>query len=169
MIKVICFAEMYPSSVNAYMGSFIHSQNRALMEKGIEIKVISPVPWIPFPLSLKDQWAKFNRIPRKEVLDGIEVYHPRRPILPKGLAFHLNGFLYYKCIYQVVIELLDRFDFDLIHAHVALPDGFAVALLTKEIRRPLIITVHGKDTANAQWSTARRNQRCEAAIFKALM
>lgn len=169
MIKVICFAEMYPSSVNAYMGSFIHSQNRALMEKGIEIKVISPVPWIPFPLSLKEQWAKLNRIPRKEVLDGIEVYHPRRPILPKGLAFHLNGFLYYKCIYQFVIELLHRFDFDLIHAHVALPDGFAGALLTKEIRRPLIITVHGKDTANAQWSTAHRNPRCKAAIFKALM
>ncbi len=169
MIKVICFAEMYPSSVNAYMGSFIHSQNRALMEKGIEIKVISPVPWIPFPLSLKEQWAKLNQIPRKEVLDGIEVYHPRRPILPKRLAFHLNGFLYYKCIHQFVIELLHRFDFDIIHAHVALPDGFAGALLTKEIQRPLIITVHGKDTANAQWSTAHRNLRCKAAIFKALM
>ena len=169
MIKVICFAEMYPSSVNAYMGSFIHSQNRALMGKGIEIKVISPVPWIPFPFSLKEQWSKLNRIPRKEVLDGIEVYHPRRPILPKRLAFHLNGFLYYKCIYQFVIELLHRFDFDLIHAHMALPDGFAGALLTKEIQRPLIITIHGKDTANAQWSTAHRNPRCKAAIFKALM
>jgi len=169
MIRVICFAEMYPSSINAYMGSFIHSQNRALMEKGIEIKVISPVPWIPFPLSLKEQWAKLNRIPRKEVLDGIEVYHPRRPIVPKRLAFHLNGVLYYKCIYQFVIDLFHRFDFDLIHAHVALPDGFAGALLAKEIQRPLIITIHGKDTANAQWSTAHRNPRCKAAILRALM
>jgi len=169
MIKLICFAEMYPSSVNAYMGSFIHSQNRALVEKGVEIKVISPVPWIPFPLSLKERWAKLNRIPKKEALDGIEVYHPRRPILPKRLAFHLNGILYYKCIYQFVIELSHRFDFDLIHAHVALPDGFAGALLTKEIQRPLVITIHGKDTANAQWSTAHRNPRCNPAIFKALM
>jgi glycosyltransferase involved in cell wall biosynthesis len=169
MIKVLCLAEMYPSSVNAYLGSFIHSQNRALMEKGIEIKVISPVPWIPFPLSLKEQWGKLSRIPGKEVLDGIEVCHPRRPILPKGLAFHLNGSLYYKCIYQFVIELLDRFEFDLIHAHVALPDGLAGAFLAKEIRRPLIITVHGKDTANAQWSTAHRNPDCKAAILKAFM
>jgi glycosyltransferase involved in cell wall biosynthesis len=65
--------------------------------------------------------------------------------------------------------LLHRFDFDLIHAHVALPDGFAGALLSKEIQRPLIITIHGKDTANAQWSTAQRNPRCKAAILKALM
>ena len=167
MIKVICFAEMYPSSVNAYMGSFIHSQNRALMEKGIEIKVISPVPWIPFPLSLKEQWAKLNRIPRKEVLDGIEVYHPRRPVMPKRFAFHLNGLFYYKSVHQFVMKLLNRFNFDIIHAHVALPDGFAGALLGREVQRPLIITVHGKDTANAQWSTFHLNPHCKEAILKA--
>jgi hypothetical protein len=167
MIKVICLAEMYPSSVNPYVGSFIHSQNRALMEKGIEIKVISPVPWVPFPLSLQEQWAKLNRIPREEILDGIEVYHPRRFVIPKRFGFHLNGFLYYKFIRQFVMELLNRFNFNLIHAHVALPDGFAGALLGREVQRPLIITVHGKDTANAQWSTVHRNPHCKAAIFNA--
>jgi hypothetical protein len=35
MMKVLCLAEMYPNSANAYLGSFIHWQNRALREKGI--------------------------------------------------------------------------------------------------------------------------------------
>lgn len=168
MIKVLCLSEMYPSSINSYLGSFIHRQNKALIEKGMGVKVISPVPWLPFPLSMREKWGKLNQIPQQEVLDGIEVYHPRRPMIPKRFHFHLNAFLYYQSIRRLVKTLSKEFDFDIIHAHVALPDGMAGTLLKKEIQRPLVITVHGKDTANAQWSTIHRSQHCKEAIFKAL-
>jgi glycosyltransferase involved in cell wall biosynthesis len=62
---------------------------------------------------------------------------------------------------------LNGFDFDLIHAHMAFPDGLAGAELAREARKPLLITVHGKDTANAQWSTVYRSQLCREAILKA--
>jgi teichuronic acid biosynthesis glycosyltransferase TuaC len=165
--KVLCLTEMYPNSDNSFLGSFVHSQNRALAEKGIEIKVISPVPWVPFPLSLKKEWGRLNRIPQEEILDTIEVYHPRRPFIPKRFGFHFNGLLYYRFVRQLVVRLSTKFNFDLIHAHVAFPDGFAGALLGREVQRPLIITVHGKDTANARWSTVHLSEHCKKAIFTA--
>jgi glycosyltransferase involved in cell wall biosynthesis len=167
MMKILCLSEMYPSSVNPYPGSFVHRQNRALTEKGVEIKVISPVPWLPFPLSIRKKWGKFGEIPQYEILDGIEIYHPRRPVIPKRFYFHFNGFLYYNFIRHVVRKSLKEFNIELIHAHVALPDGLAGALLAREIQRPLIITSHGKDTANAAWSTIHFSSHCKEAIYKA--
>lgn len=169
MINVLCLAEMYPNSFNFYPGSFIHRQNRGLMEKGVGIKVISPVSIYPFPRSRRSRWWNLNRIPKHEVLDGIEVCHPRRLVIPKKFGFHFNGFLYYRSIGPSVKKLLSEgFDFHIIHAHVALPDGIAGALLGNEIQRPLVITTHGKDTANAQWSTVHHSPHCKKAIFKAL-
>jgi len=166
MIKVICLSEMYPSSINPYSGSFIHRQNRALVQNGIEIKVISPVPWLPFPFYLKRKWEKLTRTPKYEVMDGIEIYHPRRPVIPKRFYFHINGFLYYQSIRRLVKRIFREFNYDIIHAHVALPDGLAGVLLKREFQKHLVVTVHGKDTANAQWSTIHRSSHCKEAIFK---
>jgi glycosyltransferase involved in cell wall biosynthesis len=167
MIKVICLSEMYPSSVNPYIGSFVHRQNRAFIEKGIEIKVVSPVSWFPFPFSMIKKWKRLTRTPGVELLDGIEIYHPRRYFIPKKFYFHLNGILYYQSIHRLVKKIFETFHFDLIHAHVALPDGLAGALLEKEIHKPLVITVHGKDTANDRWSTVHLGPQSKAAIYKA--
>jgi teichuronic acid biosynthesis glycosyltransferase TuaC len=167
MIKVLCLAEMYPNSVDFYTGSFIHRQNKALVEKGVELKVISPVPWMPYPLSLNERWGRAKKVPAREVLDGIEILHPRRPIIPKRFGFHLNAFLYYLRIRPMVKKLSEVFHFDLIHAHVALPDGLAGSLLKRDLPKPLVITVHGKDTANDRWSTAYLSLQNRKAISKA--
>ncbi len=167
MIKVLCLSEMYPNPLNTHWGSFVHQQNQALMAKGVEIKVVSPVPWIPFPLSLNKAWKKFNQIPKQETLDGIEVYHPRRIAFPQKIQFHRNGFFYYQSILPLIKKIDESFHFNLIHAHVAFPDGVAGAFLKRDLDRPLVITVHGKDTANDRWSTVSLHPLCKKVIFEA--
>ncbi len=55
------------------------------------------------------------------------------PIL-RGISFALFSFL--KAL---------RKDFDIIHAHYAIPQGLAGALIKKVRKKPLVITVHGSD------------------------
>ncbi len=50
-----------------------------------------------------------------------------------------------------------RTDFDLIHAHYAVPQGFAGAVIKKLKKTPLILTVHGSDLTILGGSTITRS------------
>ena len=51
----------------------------------------------------------------------------------------------YLGIKDIVSKIYQKFQFDLIHAHSLLPDGFAGTLVRKKIGVPLIVTIHGSD------------------------
>ena len=145
-MKVLVLSHMYPSTFNEVAGIFVHEQATALVKKGIEVKVVSPVPWTPFPVNhLSPKWRAYSKIPEHTVLDGIEVYYPRYLVFPKGFLFASSGERMYRGIKDVVHEIQDEFPFDLIHANVALPDGYAGMLLSQKYRKPLVVTIHGQD------------------------
>lgn len=59
---------------------------------------------------------------------------------------------------------------DLIHAHAALPCGYAAALIGRELGIPFVITVHGLDafsTAQVKGIAGRRCERASAGVYRA--
>lgn len=145
-MKVLVISHMYPSRFDKVKGIFVHEQVKALKEKGVEIRVVSPVPWAPFPLSkMSRKWESYRAIPLATIWEEVKVWHPRYLAFPRSMFFASAGLRMYQGIKNVVAEIYQEFPFDLIHAHVALPDGYAGMMLSRKYQKPLVITIHGQD------------------------
>jgi glycosyltransferase involved in cell wall biosynthesis len=142
-------------------GIFVHQQVIALQGKGIKIRVIAPVPLAPSPLRYINNFRLYGKIPEHDIRDGIEIYHPRYILLPRKKLFAFSGISYYHGIRRLVSEIHESFSFDLIHAHVALPDGDAGIKVKKRYSKPLITTIHGDDINNV----IGMNTRCKNKIL----
>ena len=160
-MKVLVLSHMYPSTFNEVAGIFVDEQVKALVERGVEIQVVSPVPWAPFPISrMSQKWKAYSEIPAQSVWDGIKVWYPRYLTFPKAWFFASSGQRMHRGIKDVTSKIYQDFPFDLIHAHVALPDGYAAALLGQRFGRPLVVTIHGQDLQH----TVDRNAACRGAV-----
>jgi glycosyltransferase involved in cell wall biosynthesis len=152
---------MYPSTWNEAAGIFVHEQVKALFRQGCKVKVIAPVPWAPYPINrLSVKWKAYSGIPFHSSWEGIEVYYPRYPVFPKAMFFASSGERMYWGIRDLINRVYCEFPFDVIHAHVALPDGFAAMRLKEKYHRPLVVTIHGQDLQ----VTLYRNARCKRAL-----
>ena len=145
-IRTLLFSTLYPSSARPLHGIFVETRLRELLKTGrVQTRVVAPVPWFP---STHERWGYYGRLartPSKEVHNGIEVLHPRYPLLPKiGMttAPLLMALGALRCVQGVIDE---GFDFDVIDAHYYYPDGVAAALLARYFRKPLAITARGSD------------------------
>lgn len=162
-MRVLVISHLYPSTANPTAGLFVHEQVKALIEKGVEVRVVSPVPWAPFPIKhLSSRWCAYSRIPRQAVWEDIPIVYPRYVLFPRNWLLSTSGYRMYLGIRSSVERMYQEFPFDLIHAHVALPDGYAGALLAPRLGRPLVVTIHGQDllrtihlSSACRWAVAR--------------
>ena len=145
-MKILVISHMYPSTFNEVNGIFVHQQVKELREQGCEVKVISPVPWTPFPINkLNAKWKAYSKIPIYEEREKISINYPRYLSFPKSYFFEYSGYSMYLSIKNILRNVYKHFSFNLIHAHTLLPDGFIGILLKKKIGVPLIVTIHGSD------------------------
>lgn len=164
-MKILIISHMYPSSQSQAYGIFIHKQVKALVEQGCEVKVISPVPYAPWPLTiLKKKWQSYASVPAKDKIEGIEVHYPRYLEFPRSFLLEQAGFMMYLGMRGLLKRLSKEFHFDLIHAHVALPDGHAASFFQREYQVPVVITVHGQDFQ----STLHRGEKAKARLAEVL-
>jgi len=164
-VKVLIISHMYPSRINETYGIFVRDQVNALKELGLDVKVISPVPYTPFPMKyIKKKWRDYALIPLRDRVDGIDVFYPRYVEFPKSYLLHHSGYFMYRGIKKVVAKLYEEFPFDIIHAHVAVPDGHSALLVNKEYNVPLVITIHGQDLQ----VTSERNQAWREKLIHVL-
>jgi len=160
-MKVLVISHMYPSEFDEMNGIFVHYQVKALVEKGIKVQVVSPVPWTPFPVNyLSFKWKSYSNIPEKTVYGGINLWYPRYLTFPRAWFFASSGQRMYRGIKDVVKKIYQEFPFDLIHAHVVLPDGFAATKIKCIYHKPMIITIHGQDL----YVTINKNNNCKVAM-----
>ncbi|HID63954.1 MAG TPA: glycosyltransferase family 4 protein, partial [Anaerolineae bacterium] len=154
MHRVLVLSHMYPSLPFPWSGIFVHQQAQALVRAGCAIRVVAPVPLAPPPVRwLRRKWRAYASIPRRRRWDGIGVRSPRYLTLPRAMLFELAGWTYWLGARKSVSDLVQDLDFDLIHAHTTLPDGFAATLFAHRLGIPLVITVHGYDV---QWAVDLR-------------
>lgn len=164
-MKILVISHMYPSRKKGVYGIFVHKHIKALINQGCEVKVISPVPYVPFPLRyIKQKWRDYDDIPKKDIIEGVEVYYPRYIDFPKSFMFAYSGYFMYLGINNIIKKIYKDWKFDIIHSHVGLPDGFAGMLVNKHYKLPNIVTIHGQDFQH----TIHKNERCKKNLYKAL-
>lgn len=148
-MNILVISHMYPNKCNINSGIFIKKQVKALKKvygDNVNIKVISPIPYTPKILALfSDKYKKYYRNPKKITHNNIEVYYPRTFLLPRNLNFKSSGSMFYKSMKNLVEVIYNDFKFDLIHAHVAFPDGECALKLGSIYKKPVITTIHGQD------------------------
>src|SRR5262249_2912439 len=86
-----------------------------------------------------------TRTPRREMLHGIDVRHPRFPLVPK-VGMSTAPFLLAAASARALREIRDGgHDFEAIDAHYFYPAGVAGTLLRRRLGRPAGITARGGD------------------------
>ncbi len=163
-MRILLVSHMYPNSFNPVAGIFVRQQAEALQALGIELIVISPVPWAPGPLRLHPKWARYAEIPLEEDVNGIHVFHPRVPEFPRSYGLRFSGWLYQTSVKPLLTKLHCQRPFDLVHAHVALPDGASALAFCRHYNVPLVLTIHGQDF----FHTIHRNHACRAKVQQVL-
>ena len=164
-MKILIISHMYPSSFNKIGGIFVHQQVKELKKQGCEITVVSPIPWTPFPIKyLSKKWKEYYKIPQKTILENIKVYYPRYLEIPKNLFYASSGKRMYLGIKKTITKIYENFKFDIIHSHVALPDGYCGMMVAQEYNKSLIVTIHGQDFQQ----TIFKNVKCKKNIEKVI-
>lgn len=170
-MNVLILSTMYPNSVLYLSGVFVHKQVLSLKRLGTNVVVIAPVPYVfPFLSLLSLKWNSYKKIPLKEIIDGILIYHPRYVALPRGLLKNLWAYIYFFNVKRVVKK--EKISFDIIHAHGSIPNDYAAFLLSRTTNRPYVITVHG-DTIylvakNKKWLRLTKKTLSKADVIIAV-
>ena len=160
MLRVLVFSTLYPNQAQPNHGIFVENRLRhTLAQGGIEATVLAPVPWFPLRHPRFGRYATYAAVPRLETRHGLEIHHPRYPVIPKIGSRFAPVFLY-----RAAKRVLDRMarqgapKFDLIDAHYFYPDGVAAARLARELDIPLLITGRGTDLTLIPQSPPERAQ-----------
>lgn len=157
-LRVLLFSTLYPSAARPGHGLFVETRLRELRcRQPVQACVVAPVPWFPSTHPRFGEWARLAATPRQESREGVRILHPRYPLLPKIGMSSAPGLMAAWC--APVLRRLQReeFEFDLIDAHYAYPDGVAAALLATALGKPLAITARGSDVnliAQHRWPRA---------------
>lgn len=145
-VRTLLFSTLYPSSTRPMHGIFVETRLRELLKTGqVDTRVLAPVPWFYSTDARHGERARMAATPSAEVWNGVEVLHPRYPLIPK-VGMSLAPWLLAAASLPAVSKLIaDGFDFDVIDAHYYYPDGVAAALLAAWFKKPLTITARGTD------------------------
>ena len=143
-MRVLTFTSLFPNAGQPLLGVFVQQRMNHFAERsGNQVTVVAPVAYFPSWLPLS-RWNMMRRIPAREEIGGLQVYHPRYPLLPK-ISMPLQGYSMFAASFSLVRQLHQERAFDCIDAHYVYPDGFAAMLLGKRLRLPVIVSARGTD------------------------
>lgn len=139
-IHVLTLTPFFPSTRNETAGCFIAEPIACLSKYGVTSTVIAVRPIYQNVFKMNScsplaKWVRYVQVPGH---------------MGQGSA----GLLLWARLFWSVRRIHQRHPIDLIHAHAALPCGHAAALLSRHLRVPYVITVHGLDA----FSTTERSQ-----------
>jgi len=146
MIRILLYSSLFPNSVQQRHGIFVEQRMRQLITSGeVEVRVVAPVPWFPFTNPRFGRYARMATIPAHEGRDGIQVIHPRYPVLPK-IGTSLHPFLMAIWTFLAVKRIKNQgYNFELIDAHFIYPDGVAAMWIGRMLKIPVVLTGRGTD------------------------
>jgi glycosyltransferase involved in cell wall biosynthesis len=140
---VLVVTREFPNSI-AREASAFNRQQFAALGRRCQVEVLGTIPWFP-GAGLLSRWTAAGRwlaVPRQEVIDGLQVSHPRYMYLPR-VGRSWNGALYAASLATEVRRRRGRFD--VLLASWAFPDGVAGVALARLLGVPAVIKVHGSD------------------------
>jgi glycosyltransferase involved in cell wall biosynthesis len=141
-MKILALSYLYPNSLYPHYGIFVHNRLKAV-SKYHDVKVINPIPWFPGCGRLA-RYKDYDKIPQKETLDGIEVFHPRFLVIPRYWKF-IDAFTYRAVVMPLAERLRNDFLFDLIDLHWTYPDLPTGTALKRKYGKKMVVTLRGKE------------------------
>jgi teichuronic acid biosynthesis glycosyltransferase TuaC len=146
-VKVLVVAEYYPRAEDPVRGVWTHRQTLAAREAGAEVRVVvlhRPVPPLSSLRSRRlDRALEPLRQPSSAELDGVPIRYVRYVSPPRPLSYGSWGAWAAPWLGRALRAVRDEFEFELIHAHYAVPAGDAVRRSARDV--PLVVSVHGHD------------------------
>lgn len=130
-MKVLYLTGMYPTPAFPQKGIFCHEQVKALKKQGVDVDVVVPVT--PYD---KD------RQPKMWEYEGVTIRYVRFFKIPGLFWFEKIGtFLYW----ALRLSGINFRQYDVIHADVPLPAGYAAMKISQKYGIPYVIHCHGLD------------------------
>jgi glycosyltransferase involved in cell wall biosynthesis len=130
--SVLVFTTVFPNGDQPLHGVFVQERLRHLAPLA-DLQVVAPIPRLPW---------RHRGVPRQEVVAGLPVLRPTFHYV-RGILKGLDGACLFLSALATVRRARKGFDFDLIDAHFAYPDGLAAVLLGRLFGRPVTITERG--------------------------
>jgi glycosyltransferase involved in cell wall biosynthesis len=146
LMKILTFSTLFPNKQQPNHGIFVETRLRYLLaSKQLESRVVAPVPWFPFKHARFGLYSTYAQVPVSEIRHGVQVSHPRYPVIPK-VGMSAAPVLLANAIKLTIARTIDEgYDFDVIDAHYFYPDGVAAVMLGRYFNKPVVITARGSD------------------------
>lgn len=153
--RLVVFSSLFPSSVQPHAGTFIHAR-MARVARHLPVTVVSPVPWFPLQGLIRRLRPYYRPMPpRRELWQGLEVWHPRFLAVP-GIGRRWDGLAMALASLPLFWRLKRHGRVDIVDAHFAYPDGHAATLLGRWLGIPATVTLRGTEVRHARIPAFRR-------------
>ncbi|NBC48491.1 MAG: glycosyltransferase [Gammaproteobacteria bacterium] len=139
---LVVFTHVFPNQAQPTYGVFVR-ERLFRVAAHLPVTVVAPVPWFPGEALLR-RWRPHYRppVPKHEVQQGIDVYHPRFLSIPN--VFKFTDALFEALFCLPLLRRLHRAGrLNILDAHFVFPDGVAAGLLARWLRVPHCITLRG--------------------------
>jgi len=160
-MKILVLSHLYPSPADPTAGTFVHEQVTALTDLGHDVRVVSPKGIAP---PLVARWARFRDVPGTTIHDGVRVLYPRKVTLPGGRLGHWNAESMRLAITGVLHRVHARWPFDVVHAHMLVPDGWAAMRAAAAIDVPVLATAHRADVLDVPARGGAQREQVAQAV-----
>lgn len=143
-MRVLFITSIYPSEHKPAAGVFHQTQADSLRKLGIKVEVVCPVPNTPKILGMfNKRYKDYLNQPLHYKWAGIDIYRPRFLAFPGQLKWAQPHKRFAAAVDRAIQE--NNLEFDVIHAHLAMPAGGAAAIIAKRYKKPYVLTLHGSD------------------------
>jgi hypothetical protein len=142
-LRVLVVTKIFPSAVEPLSAPFNRQQFAALGRR-CQVDVLATIPWYP-GAGLLARWSSAGRVaaaPRHEVIEGLDVHHPRTLFVPR-IGHATWGPLYAASLAPEVARW--RGKVDVVLGSWAYPDGFAAVVFARALGVPAVVKLHGSD------------------------
>lgn len=167
-MKLLVISHLFPNRRAPNFGIFVLRQLGQLQQLGVQIDVISPVPYVPYFLArLSKKWRNYYEIERFAKLRGIDVFYVRY-LRPPGKWFRpFSGLSCFVSVFRFVRKNWRRLSYDVILANMIIPDGEVAFRLGRRYKLASFCYAIGDDINIFPYESIRSRKKI-AAILSAL-
>ena len=147
-LHVLTLTPFYPVQGDEAQGCFVAEPLSGLAQLGVNNSVLAVQPFYRRGTPVTDSAFPARRV--------------RFFSLPGGWGLSSAGAFLFASLLPEIRRLHGSHPVDLIHAHSALPCGHAASLLSRELKIPFVVTVHGLDAFSTRQVGGRAGRWCAA-------
>lgn len=143
--SILLLTHLFPNPADPKLGTFFRNKAVALKQAGCRITVVSPVPFVPFPLGLLPGYRDRIVPVHSRESEGIEIHYPRF-FRPPGAWFRpFEGLSMYLASRALIRRLHRSARFDAVIGGMLTNDGYASVLTGSDLGIPAYSYAIGSD------------------------